>query len=502
MDVVNKIIKEFHHTKKVDPIAQKFNCSWATVNKIVHATDAELACRGKRKRDALIITSAVTNAINRILDDEENQNVHRKQRHHSPALFKKLKDEGIYHGSPRSLRRILQKIRQERMQKQAPTYLELAFDSGEYLQLDHGEVELMLNSFRIKGYLFVAAVPGKALRYCQVFLTKSQEAWGEFHERAFHFFNGVFKYCIYDNDSVLRYAKTASNTLFMNSLESHYGFEGIFCNLAAGWEKGAVENAVNYCRSNFLPGLPAYESIYLLNDYLKMESHLDTQAIHYREKISKTESFDNLVQKLLPCPSPFLWGKWDDLHVNSMQVVRYGNYQYSVPEKFVGANLKTYITVDKIILYYEQECVYEHDRIYFGQKDALIIEHYLEQLAKKPRAFKYSKVVQQSSFSADLTKVQSMLLLKMEEREAHKEFVQVLLLKRATIPANFDAAIKLAISYGGVASNGISSIIKQLEIEQNVKSLDKELLPQHLLRHTYGECDLYAYQQLIPEGGF
>ena len=72
--------------------------------------------------------------------------------------------------------------------------------------------------------------------------------------------------------------------------------------------------------------------------------------------------------------------------------------------------------------------------------------------------------------------MQSMLLFKMEEREAHKEFVQVLLLKRATVPANFDAAIKLAISYGGVASNAISSIIKQLEIEQSGKSYQTQKL--------------------------
>lgn len=72
---------------------------------------------------------------------------------------------------------------------------------------------------------------------------------------------------------------------------------------------------------------------------------------------------------------------------SSLQTVRYDSYQYSVPEKFVGSHLKAFISVDTIILFSEEEKVYEHQRFYFEKIDALIFENYLDQLSRKPGAF-------------------------------------------------------------------------------------------------------------------
>jgi transposase len=145
----------------------------------------------------------------------------------------------------------------------------LNFEAGKYLQIDHGEVEIQLHSIRVKGYLFVASVPGLAIRYCQVYLTKSQEAWGAFHERCFWHFGGVFQFCVYDNDGAICNSKLGTANQFLSDMESYYNFEAIFCNKASGWEKGSVENGVGYCRRNFLPGLPDFESLMNLNHYLE-----------------------------------------------------------------------------------------------------------------------------------------------------------------------------------------------------------------------------------------
>lgn len=79
------------------------------------------------------------------------------------------------------------------LEKHKPkTYLELIFPLGEFLQLDHGEAEVhYLGQIKI-GYLFTASVPGYCLRYCQFYLTKGSESWGDFHERSFVFFGGIF----------------------------------------------------------------------------------------------------------------------------------------------------------------------------------------------------------------------------------------------------------------------------------------------------------------------
>jgi transposase len=502
MNIVNKIRKEFLSNKKIDPIAKKYHCSWSTINKIVNSSPDELAVRGQRKRTKLLFTPELQARIIELLDLQDSKKVHRKQRYKAPALFKILRAENLYSGSPRYFRQILKSIQDHRKSTNPKTYLELSFTPGEYLQIDHGEADVIIHGQRITGFLFVAAVPGMVLRFCQFFPTKSQEAWGEFHERAFKFFSGIFKFCIYDNDSVLKVAKTQGKTLFMDGLQSHYGFEAIFCNKAAGWEKGAVENAVGYCRSNFLPGLPAYESIENLNEHLKFESHQDGLKERSIEKKSEDSTLNKMFERLLPLAREKTWGKWLEVKINSMQLFSFDKYQYSVPEKFVGSILKVLATVDKIIIYDGQEIVFTHERLFWGEKDTLILDHYLDQISRKPNAYKFSKVVQQTIFTPELETVREILFNRLGEGAGAREFIQVLLLKRVTSDESFSNAIKFAISYGGVTSNAVSALIRQLEIESHNKECPREMIPENLQRHSLGEFNLNIYQQLITEGGF
>jgi hypothetical protein len=504
MDTVNKIRKVYKQTGKINPAAKKGQCSWATAKKVIENSPEELAKRGTRNTVSKLITNEVIEAIEKILLDEDEKNVHRKQRHKTPAILIKLKEAGIYQGSLRHLKRTVSKIRKNHGQLSSPpkSFLELSFESGKYLQFDHGEVEFELNKVRVKGYLFVASVPGLAIRYCQVYLTKAQEAWGKFHDDCFHFFNGVFPFCVYDNDGAICVPGKGISNQFLSDVEDYYNFEAIFCNKASGWEKGSVENAVGYCRRNFLPGLPSFECLNNLNDYLKRCSHQDRGGNHYKEDISKEVLFEEMSKNLLPLPESKTWEKIDFLKVSSLQTVRYDSYQYSVPERYVGSNLKALISVDTISLFSEEEKVYEHHRFYYEKIDALIFEHYLDQLSRKPGAFKFAKVVHCTSFSGDLAEIKERLEAKLDERQAVKEFIQILLLKRATPHEIFDLALKMALSYGGINSNAISLIIKQLEIGEKINDCPDALLPEHLLVHKMKDYDLKIYQQLLPAGGF
>lgn len=504
MDTVNKIRKAYKQTGKINPAAKIGQCSWATAKKVIENSPEELARRGTRNTSSKLITNEVMEAIEKIFQDEEEKKVHRKQRHKTPAILVKLKQAGIYQGSLRHLKRTVAQMRKKHGQSLSSpkSFLELSFESGKYLQIDHGEVEFVLNKVRMKGYLFVASVPGAAIRYCQVYLTKAQEAWGKFHDDCFRFFNGVFPFCVYDNDGAICIPGKGVSNQFLSDVENYYNFEAIFCNKASGWEKGSVENAVGYCRRNFLPGLPSFESLNNLNDYLKMCSHQDRAGNHYKENVSKEVLFEDLSKNLLPLPEARRWEKIEFLKVSSLQTVRYDSYQYSVPERFVGSNLKALISVDTIVLFSEEEKVYEHQRFYFEKIDALIFEHYLDQLSRKPGAFKFAKVVHCTSFSSDLTEIKERLEAKLDERQAVKEFIQILLLKRVTPHETFDLALKMALSYGGINSNAISLIIKQLEIGEKINDCPDALLPEHLLVHKMKDYDLKIYQQLLPAGGF
>ena len=273
MNEINKIRKCFFtHGLTRAAIAKKFNRSWDTINRLVNMERDELENRGKRPgRSRQVMTEEVIESIKKYLDEEEEKCVKKKQKYTGLQIFRELTEKEIYSGSRRRMHEVISALRQERGQARKPTFLPLEFPVGSALQVDHGEADVEIDGVRIKGYLFVASVPGQVLRYCQISPTKASEAWGEFHERAFAFFGGVFPRVIYDNDTVLvkrLIGKKRKQTSFSLSLEEHYGFESHFCNVAAGNEKGAVENGVGYCRRRFLAGYPTFESFEGANDLL------------------------------------------------------------------------------------------------------------------------------------------------------------------------------------------------------------------------------------------
>src|SRR5439155_12389099 len=56
-----------------------------------------------------------------------------------------------------------------------------------------------------------------------------------------------------------------------------YRFEALFANVAAGWEKGSVENLVGYARRNYFVPLPEGANLEAINAELRQNALLDQQ---------------------------------------------------------------------------------------------------------------------------------------------------------------------------------------------------------------------------------
>jgi len=197
MDEFNKIRKEFHINKKsVYQIAREYNRSWETINKIIKIPEHLIELRGKRKRVPKVVTPDIQNKINEYIEFEHSHKVPKKQRFTASVIYKKLQEECSYKGSSRTIRAITAQIRKEFKLTTEKSFLNLDFEKGKFLQIDHGEVDLYIGQHQVRGYLFVASVPGVSLRYCQFFQTKAFESWGEFHERVFQYYGGVFEHII------------------------------------------------------------------------------------------------------------------------------------------------------------------------------------------------------------------------------------------------------------------------------------------------------------------
>jgi transposase len=504
MDEINKIRKAyFTRGESKNAIAKCFKRSWETIDRIVTSTREELENRGKRKgKKKTVITPEVEAAIHALLDEEVERKVRRKQRYTARAIYNTLKERGIYKGSEKHIETTAKRLREERNQPKNISYLPLHFPLGSAIQVDHGEADIIIGGIRFTGYLFIGSVPGEVLRYCQIFPVKSQEAWGEFHERMFRFFGGVFSRSIYDNDSVMVrpiLGNEKRQTSFSLSLEEHFGFESHFCNVASGNEKGAVENAVGYCRRNFLPGLPAFSNWDLANQYLEDCSLKNiSEGRHYKTDNPLILAFNELRNRLIPLPPRKSWSKSLDCRVDSCQLASIDHHEYSVPEKYVGASVRVLLGVFQIKIFKDDEMIAQHNRQY-GNKDSLILDHYLDQLQYKAAAIKDSKVIQNHKFEPILQEMWGRLLERHETKEANRQFVKILLLGRCCYQENLLEAISVCLRLGAINHAAVETTLKR-QTEQSI-IFDEEKLKGQLksVEQKSWEFDLSPYAELCVE---
>lgn len=468
MDEINKIRKSFFSGEKnKHQLALQYNRSWDTIDRIVTMERENLTNRGKRpRRKSHVMTEDVIASINAYFDKEERLAVKRKQRYTAQTIYRELKNQGIYCGSIRRMQEIVRKLRHKRGQTKEKSYLPLEFDLGTALQVDHGEVDIEIGGKRQKGYLFVAAVPGHVLRYTQIFPVKAQESWGEFHERVFSFFGGIFPMIIYDNDSVIVKKIIGSDreqTDFSLELEEHYGFASRFCNPASGNEKGAVENGVGYCRRNYLAGLPSFENWFSLNDFLIECCQRDiAEGVHYKTGEKRSETFYKLKNILTTTLPPRKWRKWVDCRVDKCQLITLDNSQYSVPEKYVGTSVRVALTAFEVEVLKEEEVIACHKRQY-QKGGSLSLEHYLDQLYRKPHAVKHSKVIRNEQFHPKLQEIWDRLLDRYGVSKGNREFITILQQRRICDESILIEAVLKTLQCGSIESATVKHMIKELQ---------------------------------------
>lgn len=508
MDELNKIRKAFFDEgQNKNQIANRFNRSWSTIDVMVESQREELIERGKRPaRKPTVITVEVESAIEKLLDMEKELKVKKKQRYTAKWIYRKLVDENLYKGKERAIRYAVSNMRENRAQSKKASYLPLEFELGSTIQVDHGEAEIFLNNHRVQGYIFVACVPGAAIKYCQFFLIKSMEAWGEFHERMFLFFGGIFPTITYDNDSVLVKKIIGSDrnqTTFSHSMEEHYDFTSKFCNKGAGNEKGSVENAVGFCRRNYLAGVKKFDDLTEVNQYLELESKgAITTTNHYKTGTPLSTLFSQVVETLNPMTSSKSWVKWEDEKVDSYQMVSWKAHSYSVPERYVGGSVRLSISIDQINVYHNHELITSHPRQFIKGNDSLHLDHYLDQLSIKPGALWDCKAVKFHCFDPDLMNLWDRLKNRFEGRIANKEFIKILILQRQYSKDQFVTGISLALEYRAVEYAAIVNILNQLNGPSSIYP-ESDWLPNEL-PHIANASDTWdfkisQYAQLTKE---
>lgn len=469
MKEIRKIKQEFLcENSSVNSIAKNHGIAWDTANTVITLPMEELKDRGKRpNRKSQLVTDEVVAEIDNLLMDEIQKKVRKKQRLTAKVIYRILKEEKkIFKGSIRTLERAVKERRRHLGKSKNKSSLPLHYPLGSTLRIDHGEVDLVIENERVKAYHFVASVPGYVIRFCQVFPIKSREAWGEFIERTFQFFGGIFPDITVDNDSVLVkkiLGTEREQTDFALELQQHYGFIIRYCNPAAGNEKGDVENAVGFCRRNFLHGLPEADSWSLINRDLESLSHqIIKESTHYKTREPIKEYFDKLPTLLDPLMPEKKWRKRVVSKVDACQLVTVDKHDYSVPERYVGSHTDIRLMAFHVEIYVDDERAAIHPR-QFGKDDSLILDHYLDQLLYKCGAFRDCKAVQQHKFHPLYEELWNRLSSRCEGKEKTSEFVHVLILRRFYSQETLLLAIQQALDCGAIKYRAIEAFTYQIE---------------------------------------
>ena len=384
LDQYKRIRRLHNEGHSVRHIARILRCSRKSVKKY---------CQGEILHDALAAPpSKVDPPLRQALEKEllilidQNKTLPRKQRRTAKTMWQELTKKGFVVGES-TIRRYVRLL----ALKYPDAFVPLYFEPGEAMQVDWGDAKAWMDGISTDVSIFVTILPYSYALYASVFPDKTNASFFTGHVKSFEFFRGVPRRCIYDN---LRSAvsKSSGSTAVkqeeFKKLEAHYSFDSDFCNVAAGWEKGGVENAVAIIRRIAFTPMPCVKNFAELQQHVDAccVEYLETHKIRYRSASIKT-MFSEERQCLNPLPiTPLDTAKSISALVCHDLTVLWEGTRYSVPLDYVGEKVTLKVSPFTISIWHKGQEIYTHTKAPIKGDHQYVTDHYLELLSRKPRA--------------------------------------------------------------------------------------------------------------------
>ena len=273
-------------------------------------------------------------------------------------------------------------------------------------------------------------------------------------------------------------------------------FDADFCNPASGWEKGKVENLVGNSRRNFLVPLPEVDDFAELNDLLWQRCQ---QMALKPKRLAEKKVWDLWQEEkmqLRPLPlHPFECCQKRQATINSYSLVEFETNQYSVPVHFNyrEALVKAFVYRIEIYSSKTQKLLATHNRSYDRGQESLVLDHYLDLLARKPGGLANAKVVR------NMPILWKELLAQMKQKlhRGDKEFIRTLLLLRSYSHEVKEQTISQAIKQGLFIAEEIHDLARKTEKQ------DRGVEVTQLLTNTCSDPvqipNMTVYDRLLGE---
>ena len=289
----------------------------------------------------------------------------------------------------------------------------------------------------------------------QVFLTE-----------ALKFFGGSPKLCVIDNTSVVLAGGSGKNAIIAPSMQAFISFYSMDFEAHAinhADRKARIERLFHYVENNFLNARQ-------FNDW----ADLNQQVIHWcthkaNAKLKKelNSSPDQVFieqerSALQPLPDfiPDIYESHARV-VDSQGYIHLNNHRYSVPEKYLGKNVKVLKYCSKVEVYHQHTLIATHDRILDeGSRRSTIKGHHSSLVSKPQQSLYEPKLLNLSPTLDDYIHA----MKKHSPGRGNIKLKQLLHLKREYPWSAFMAAITKAHHYGLYDMGRLEKmVLKQVE---------------------------------------
>jgi transposase len=397
----------------------------------------------------------------------------RKQRHTARRVLARLADEhGVSAVSYSAVRDYVARRRPE-IAAAAGRGTETAFVLQTHLpgaeaEVDFGDVQVRLAGEMTKCFLFTLRLSysGKAVH--RVFASQGQEAFIEGHLHAFAVMGGVPAGKIrYDNlrSAVSRVLmgrdRTESDRWVL--FRSHYGSGAFYCmpGIDGAHEKGGVEGEVGRFRRSHLVPVPEVSTLAELNTRIDLADAADDgRRIEGRIRAVR-QDFAIEAPLLAPLPDEsFEAGLLLTPRVDRFGRITVRQCHYRVPVELFGSWVRVCLRASEFIVLDGRAEVARHARSVTRGSQTLVLDHYLEVLARKPGAMPGATALVQARQAGTFTAAHDAFWA--AARRAHgdgagtRALIEVLLLHRHIRAADVIAGISAALSAGAASADVVA----------------------------------------------
>ena len=237
--------------------------------------------------------------------------------------------------------------------------------------------------------------------YCQIFGGENQQCLLQGMRNIFEYMGKVPYRIVFDNlsSAVAHMGKGHERTLTdgFERFMAHYKFEAAFCNGAAGWEKGNVENKVGYERRNMFVPVPTILNFSLFNQELFAACNKDAMRNHYVKNIPIETLFIEDLSQMIPInETPYDIYLIEPRKTDNYAKVTFDNNRYSSSPRYAQETVYVKASSDSVwILNESYEIIMEHPRLYGNGLESMKWLPYIDLMSKRPGAMKYTTFYQE-----------------------------------------------------------------------------------------------------------